>query len=427
MEDLDGGEEGVVLLGDERGEDLAGAIGGDGEVLGECLVAGATLGIDVEASLDGGTVEGDIHEALAAGRVGMLDEVEPDAVVGAGGEAVEGVVERRVVVAEGLVGAFGERIGDGGAVDSLSEGACVVAGSRLVVAEIGGIGGGGVGGDRALVEDADGVVGVGPRVVDATGVAMDRDPGADREGFGGGGAWVIGTAGHEGVRGTGAEDDLARAGDGLGATVEGDVAGGVAAPVADADGGAVEGEAVADGDRSAGDVEIAGEGDAREGAARRGGDELGGARGLEPRSLERTPLKAQRPRRVDLRHRRRTRERDRGGRARGVDHRRIGRAGEDVSHPVDRVEEVRPPSVAAAIPVDDRHHRPPLEALDPRERSPPPATGDSPPRPQAAAATRKESPKERPGAGETAHGGRPRAGGGDRRNRWQRGHHGTSS
>ena len=67
MEDLDGGEEGVVLLGDERGEDLAGAIGGDGEVLGECLVAGATFGIDVEASLDGGAVEGDVHEALATG------------------------------------------------------------------------------------------------------------------------------------------------------------------------------------------------------------------------------------------------------------------------------------------------------------------------------------------------------------------------
>ena len=94
LEDFDGGQECGGLLGDEGGEDLASAIGGDGEVLGECLVAGATLGIDVEARLDGGAVEGDIHEALAARCVAILDEVEPHAIVSASSEAVEGVVER---------------------------------------------------------------------------------------------------------------------------------------------------------------------------------------------------------------------------------------------------------------------------------------------------------------------------------------------
>jgi hypothetical protein len=174
--------------------------------------------VDIEAGLGGEAVEGDVDEPLAVRGVGVLDEVEADAVVGPGGESTEGVVEV-VAVAESFVGLFGDRVGDGGAIDGLAEGGRPVAGVGLVVSEIGSVWSRRVGSDRALIDEGDGIVVGGVAVADLPAVAAEGDPGSDGDGLGGGLAGVVGAPGREAVSRTRAEDELAGAGDRLGATL----------------------------------------------------------------------------------------------------------------------------------------------------------------------------------------------------------------
>ena len=180
--------------------------------------------------------------------------------------------EARHAVGEGTTEAlrtvccFVERGIDTGCVDGAAgrpAGGGGRAAEEPVVAKIG-QGSRRVGGDRALVDDLDGVDVPPVAAADGTGVAADRYPGSDRERLVGGAA----AAGAETVVGVSSEDEVAGSVDGLRSPFEEDLCGREGVTVADADGGSVERQAVADGDRSAGDIEVAGEGDAGEAAAR---------------------------------------------------------------------------------------------------------------------------------------------------------------
>ena len=174
-----------------------------------------------------------------------------------------------------------KRCGDPCGVDGSGgrSGAITCPGHVPVVSEAVGPRRGSVCGDGALVDEPDGIV---AGSFDVPGVAVDGDAGGDGEILGGGSA--VGAVGVDTVGRARTEDDLSGAGNRLGATVEtveGDGAGVVAAAVADADFCAVEGQAAADRDRATGNVEVAGERNAGEGAAAGGCDELGGACGLD--------------------------------------------------------------------------------------------------------------------------------------------------
>ena len=303
-----------------------------------------------------------------------------------------------VIEAEGSVGILGEGVCHSREIDGVVEGAIPAGGAGLFVGEIGSVRRGGIGGDGALVDDSDRLVGVDPPEVaaaDGSGVTADGDPGSDGESLVGGAA----ADGAEAVGVGSSEDEVTSSVDGLRAPLEGDSSAGEGAAVADADGGVVEGQATADGDGACRDVEVAGERDAGEGAATGGGDEACPVGTNDLHAPKRSASKHNRASRVDLGERRRSGERDRGARPGVADDGCVTRRGNNVSDPVHRVEEVGPHAVGTAVPGHDRQHRAALEPLHTDKRPHSRAAGSRPP----PSPPRKKSPEKRPRAWETSH------------------------
>ena len=332
--------------------------------------------------------------------------MEADAVGSAGRKAVEAGIGGAVIVrilAEGLVGILGEGVGNSREINGLFERAIPAGGTWLFVGEIGSAGCGGIGGDDALVDDSDRIVGVVIPVVaaaDGAGVAADGDPAADRES-------LVGSAAADGAEAVGvgsSEDEVTSSGDGLCTPLEGDSSTGEGAAVADADFCVVESQAVADRDGACRNVEVAGERDAGEGAAAPRHHECRAVGADESGAYDRATEENDIPRGVDLRDIRDASERDRGARAGVADDSRVNGRWQDISIPIDGIEEVCPGPVSTAIPSNDRQHGTPLEPLHADKCSwPESARGNTMLASASAAAPREKSSVERPRAGETAH------------------------
>src|SRR5206468_2357411 len=86
--DLDPVDQGVILDGDELDDDAAARVGGGGAFGHHRLQLAAGRREDVEAGQHLRAIDDDVEQALVGRVEAVLGEVQPDPVLGAGGEVL---------------------------------------------------------------------------------------------------------------------------------------------------------------------------------------------------------------------------------------------------------------------------------------------------------------------------------------------------
>ena len=245
-----------------------------------------------------------------------------------------------------------------------------------------------------------------PIVSNPAAVATDRDPGSERDDIGERFAAVavgVATAGESvGPRST--EHDLAGAAEEL-CSAKVHLARCRPVTVADPYRRVVERQPIDDRDVCvSSQIEVASGGDAVERAAARRHHECRAVGADESGAYDRATEENDIARGVDLRDIRDAGERDRGACAGRADDGRVNGRWQDISIPIDGIEEVRPRAVSTAVPGDDRQHGTPLEPLHADKRPlPDSARGNTMLDSASAAPPREKSSEERPRARKTAH------------------------